>query len=203
MVAASYYTPTYFPVSYFYASSVTAPPSSTVMSPYNAPTYFSLSYFYGSPPLVPTTGPSEPRGHDQDAYSALLAMLKATGVFEEVILGAATQRSQAGADTYPLAVVTPKGWEEFDDYDPTSILRRASFSITVVVKSLDGGPTYDLLDQLSSTIQSVVDRSDLGGICLAPLTKIRAGSYDPSTHYPEQTVDLEGGFSQLIDPLAK
>ena len=47
-----------------------------------------------------------------------------------------------------------------------------------------------------------MDRSDLGGLCLPPLTKIRAGRYQPSSQYPEWSVDLDGEFSVLIDPTA-
>ena len=173
-------------------------------APYNAPRYFPPSYFYGgssapiSVPVVPG-----PQGCDQIPYTALLDLLVGAGVFEEVIYGAATRRGQAGADSYPLAVLTPKGWEESDDFDPALILRRVSFAITIVIKSQDASLRYDLLDQLSSTIQHVVDRSDLDGSCLPPLTRIRAGRYEYSTHYPEQSIELEGEFSSLIDPLAK
>ena len=201
--AAPYYAPTYFPPSYFYglmaqASSV----SSTNAAPYYAPTYFPPSYFYGGAPpssiVVPVV--TESQGRDRAPYEALLGLLRATGVFEEVIFGASTQRSQAGSDSYPLAVVTPKGWEESDDYDPTSISRRVSFAVTVVVKGQDGCSEFDQLDQLSSAIQGVVDRSDLGGTCLGPLTKIRSGRYGSSTHYPEQSVELEGEFASIIEP---
>ena len=204
MDAAPYYAPTYFPPEYFYFATTPDPASpSTGMSPYNPPTYFPPSYFYGGPsapisvPVVP-----EPQGRDQGAYAALLASLRATGVFEEVIFGAATQRGQAGADSYPLAVLTPRGWEESDDFDPALIVRRVSFSITIVVKSQDTGPRFDLLDQLSLATQNVVDRSGLDGTCLPPLTRIRAGRYGYSSHYPEQSIELEGEYSSLIDPSA-
>ncbi len=128
MDATPYYAPTYFPASYFYSDTVVSNGSPvTGMMPYNAPTYFPPSYFYGASSAIVPVLPG--LGYDQSAYAALLALIEATGAFEEVIFGAATQRSQAGADTYPLAVLTPKGWEESDDVDPTSIVRRESFSI--------------------------------------------------------------------------
>ena len=97
-------------------------------------------------------------------------------------------------------MVTLRGWEEADEVDPISIVRRTTFSITVVVKSEDDLPRFDLLDGLSSAIKQAVDRSDLGGTCLPALTWIGSGRYDYSGHYPEQSIDLEGGFSSIIEP---
>lgn len=200
MDLAPYDTPSYFPLSYFYGVNV-SPINSTLTgeSPYNAPTYFSPSYFYGLAAFAVPASPTQPTGRDGASYAAILSLLAATGVFQESILGAATQRSQAGSDSYPLVVLTPKGWEETDDYDPALILRKVSFEVTIVVKSQDGTYQINELDQLSSMVQKVIDRSDLGGTCLSPLTRIRAGRFDCSTHYPEQVIKLEGEFSSLID----
>jgi hypothetical protein len=225
MDAAPYYAPTYFPASYFYSATASTPGSTTPgVMPYNPPTYFAPSYFYGATTTTATTGmmpydaptyfaPSyfygassstvvvpDPVGGDQEAYQALLALLMATGVFEDVIFGAATQRGQAGADTYPLAVLTPRGWEESDEFDPKSIVRLETFSITIVVTSQDALPQFDLLDRLSYAIKMAVDGSDLDGTCMPALTKIRSGRYVYSNHYPEQSIDLEGEFSSIINP---
>ena len=199
-----YNAPTYFPAAYFYGTSSTSdlasPPGPT---PYNAPTYFPAAYFYGSSspqvivPVVPETN-----WPDQPSYQAMITLLESTGVFDGVIFGASTQRSQAGADQYPLAIVTPKGWEESDDYDPTLIVRRVRFSITIVVKDQDALPRFDLLDSLSGTVKRMVDGSNLNGTSLPALTRIRAGRYEYANHYPEQSIDLEGEFASITDPLA-
>jgi hypothetical protein len=144
----------------------------------------------------------DPTRRDQQAYASLLSILSSTGAFQDVILGEALQRSRAGADGYPLAVVTPKGWEESDDFDPVLLVRRVSFTITVVVKSEDGCARLDELDLLASAIQEAVDYSALGGTSLAALTKIRSGRYGQATHHPEQSIELDGSFTTLIDPLA-
>jgi hypothetical protein len=199
MGGSPYLAPTYFPPTYFYGGAVSTSPSPTPpvtptgVSPYNAPTYF--------PPLPTKT--IEASGRDRSAYVALLSLIQGLGVFEDVIFGAAIQRNQAGADCYPLAVVTPKAWEEFDDYDPTSIVRRVTFGITIVVRSQDGESQFDQLDRLSTAIVRVVDFSGLAGPCLPPLTRIRVGRYESSTHYPEQSIELEGEFSLLIDPQSR
>jgi hypothetical protein len=218
MDASPYYAPTYFSASYFYSATVSTPVStSTGLLPYNAPTYFAPSYFYGpssstvnvpvAPDPTPTPDPAPtptpvPVGGVHESYSTLIALLEATGVFEDVIFGAAIQRSQAGADTYPLAVLTPQGWEESDDVDPTSIVRRMTFSITVVVTSQDALPQFDELNRLSSAITKAVDGSDLAGTCLPALTRIRSGHYVYSNRNPEQSIDLEGEFSSVINPVA-
>jgi hypothetical protein len=199
-----YYAPTYFPPSFFYGAAVTDSTTTVGMS-YYAPTYFPPSYFYAtgassSPTPTPVSNGTVASGRDQESYAALLSLIRGLGIFEEVIFGAAIQRNQAGADCYPLAVLTPKGWEESDDYDPTSIVRRVTFAITIVVLSRDGEPQFDQLDRLSSAILQVVDFSGLGSLSLPPLTRIRLGRYESSTHYPEQSVELEGEFFSLIDP---
>jgi hypothetical protein len=221
-----YNAPTYFAPSYFYgpSSSTTA---STGLLPYNSPTYFAPSYFYGpssttvnvpvtpDPTPTPTPDPTPTPTPDpaptpapvpiegvHDSYSTLIALLEATGVFEDVIFGAAIQRSQAGSDTYPLAILTPQGWEESDDVDPTSIVHRVTFSITVVVTSQDALPQFDQLNRLTSAIKKAVDGSDLDGTCLPALTRIRSGHYVYSNRNPEQSIDLEGEFSSIINPVA-
>ena len=168
-----------------------------------APTYSPPSDFHGAMtrPALVSVGPDR-NGRDRQAYASLVSLLGSTGAFQDVIFGDALQRSRAGADGYPLAVVTPKGWEESDDSDPVLLARRVSFTITVVVKGEDRGTQFDVLDRLGSTIQEVVDYSDLGGTSLAPLTKIRSGRYGQATHYPEQSIELDGSFTTLIDPLA-
>jgi hypothetical protein len=203
MAASPYYAPTYFPPSFFY---IAVEPGTTVLtqngSPYYAPTYFPPSYFYegvsSSSSVNVTTNPTR-SGRDQASYAALIGLIEGLGLFEEVIFGSSIQRNQAGADCYPLAVLTPKGWEESDDYDPTSVVRRTIFGITIVVQSQQGEPRFDELDELSSAILGAVDFANLGPLSLPGLTRIRAGRYEPSTHYPEQSVELEGEFSSLIE----
>ena len=53
---------------------------------------------------------------------------------------------------------------------------------------------------LASTIQEVVDYSDLGGTSLAALTKIRSGRYGQATHYPEQSIELDGELHHAHRP---
>ncbi len=207
MSVSSFYPPTYFPTSFFYLAVTTATSTTpTALTPYNAPSYFPSSYFYGNgisstPTPTPIANVGDLPGRDQEAYTVLMTLIQGLGCFEEVILGSAIQRDQVGAGCYPLAVVTPRGWEESDDYDPTLIVRRVNFGITIVVQSRDGETRFEQLDRLASSILGVVDFVGLGSLSIPPLTRIRAGRFEFLSHYPEQSIELEGEFCTLIDPL--
>ena len=49
----------------------------------------------------------------------LVALLTSTGCFDSVIFGDPTGASGVGADSHPVAIIVPKGWEEADETDPT------------------------------------------------------------------------------------
>lgn len=208
-----YYSPSYFPTSYNDATSTT-PITPTSLTPYFSTSYFPLSYFCGistgSIPITPvpvTPYPiivpiPAPTGRDAPAYVALMAEIKATGAFEAVLFGGPNRRGQVGAGTYPIAIVTPKGWDEADEADPILIVRRVLFGLRIVVRSDGGDPPFAQFDQLCAEVQAVVDRSDLSRTCVPALTKIRAGRYDYAAHYPEQCLDLDGEFSTIYDPAA-
>ena len=71
--------------------------------------------------------------------------------------------------------------------------------MTIVVRDDDPVKGFDELDRLSAVVEDAVDRSDLGGTTLAPLTKIRSGRYIPATN-PEHGVELSGEFTTLTQP---
>jgi len=181
-------------------------PSPTVpvagrLSPYFAPSYFAPSYFAApaSPPVAVTPPVfQDTTGRVHEAFGALVGLLQGTGAFEVVIFGDPSRRGQAGAGQHPLAFVMPRGWEDADDYDPTSTVRRLFFAIRIVVRADDGADPYDQLHRLTSTVEGVVNRADLGGSCLPALTWIRAGRHDQAAHYPELAIELEGDFSMLV-----
>lgn len=168
---------------------------------YFAPSYFSPSYFPGLAipdpgQTTPDPDPDPPRSRDRDAYEAILDAVKATGAFDQVLFGYAGPRTRAGAGRYPVLMVTPKGWEEVDDADPIALVRRSTFTITIVVRDDDPGKGFDELERLTALVEDVVDRSDLNGTTLAPLSKIRSGRYIRTSN-PEQGVELDGEFTSL------
>ena len=231
MVLAPYDAPAYFPPTYFYGGTGDPTTPTLGQTPYNAPTYFPPSYFAGgtSDPATPTlgqtpynaptyfpptyfadgtTGSSPPPivsqvipGRDGECYGALVALVEATDLFDSVVFGDPSRRSGPGADSNPIAIITPRGWEEADDADPVLYARRVTFTIRIVIRVEDDFSPFDRLDRLTTAVQAQVDRSDLNGQCLPALTKIRAGRYQSSSVYPEWSVDLDGEFVLLIDPL--
>lgn len=197
-----FFTPDYFSPYYFapLAKSGTGETGGSVSSQFFAPTYFSPFYF---PPLLlkkPDTPPAEDETTygDRDAFRQMTKALKALGVFADVIFGTTADRRPSGADATPVLVVTPVGWEETDEVDPTELLRRVFFKLTVVVRDEDPLTRFEQLDELSSLVQDAVDGSDLGGGALPALTTLRRGTYDANPIHPEQRATLHGEFSYLI-----
>ncbi|WP_435021265.1 hypothetical protein TA3x_002283 [Tundrisphaera sp. TA3] len=164
---------------------------------YFSPTYFSPAYFSNlaiAPSPVPVTVPARTR--DRQSYRAILDALSEGGEFDQILFGQAGPRARAGADSYPVLMVIPKGWEEIDDADPTSLVRRAKFALTIVIRDEDPERGFDELDRLACLVVDALDGSDLGGTALPALTKVRSARY-PRAANPEQIVELEGEFTSL------
>lgn len=135
---------------------------------------------------------------DQDAFSAMVGALKATGAFAEVSFGVTIDRCNIGAGCLPLALIVPKEWSERDTPDSGSLMRQVGFTLTLVVRQADDAARFEELDRLASLAQSVIDRSDLGGGCVRALTKVRKARHDQGMRHPEQRIVLNGDFSYLV-----
>ena len=169
-----------------------------------APTYFSPYYFA---PLVLNQGQGGPGVvgslyRDKDAFASIVATLKATGEFADVVFGVTPALRPGGADSAPVVVVAPESWTETDDVDPTVLVRRVSYLLTVVVRDDDPLSRFGALDRLSCVVQNALDGTDLGGGCLAALTKTRWGNFEAVSAFPEQNVVLHGEFTYLIPTMA-
>ena len=205
--ATPYNAPAYFPPAYFPdgAAGGDATGPTPGRTPYNAPTYFPPAYFYGGAAdttSTPATPPAIPGGRDGASYAALVALLEASGRFNSVAFGDPSRAGDGGAADHPRAIVTPSGWAESDDADPVLATRRSLFAIRLTIRDDDVAYPFDELDRLSAEVQARVDGSSLGGRCVPALTKIRAGSYQTTSRYPEWSVDLDGEFTTLVDPTA-
>lgn len=167
-----------------------------------APTFYTPYYFAEFVPFGSDTGDSQDAWgttyRDRDAFKAIRTALSATREFAEVLLGIAPERQGAGADRSPLVVISPDGWTELDDVDPVVIVRQVFYSIVIIVRDKDPFLRYEMLDRLSCLTQNVLDGTDLGGVCLPALTKIRRGQFEKSSNSPEQFVNLYGEFSYII-----
>ncbi len=166
---------------------------------YYAPTFFSPYYF---PALAPWAGqvvaPGPAGYRDRDAFDAIVSALASTGEFADVLFGYPPDLGVISAGAAPGAIVTPERWTEYDDVDPTVIVREVSCTITLLVRDEDAGRRYDDLDRLSSIVTNLLDGSSLNGGCMPALTMIREGQFDASSRHPEQRLRLRGEFSYLI-----
>lgn len=169
------------------------------ISGYFAPTYFSPFFFA---PLVATQAPlvaaSMPYG-DRDAFEAVLALLRSTGAFERVLFENLFDRDRHNSATGPLVSLVPEGWEEFDDVDPASLLRRVDFSLSLLVRDDEPSTRFDRLARLEAAVHDAIQGADLGG-CLPGLTRVRRGRYDPRSLHPEQILRLDGEFTYMNNP---
>jgi hypothetical protein len=166
-------------------------------APYFAPTFFSPYYF---PPLAVGgvgPGPAAPF-RDGDGFTWIVQALRATGEFSDVLFGVTADRRAVGAGRSPIAVVAPEGWAESDDWDPVLLARQVSFTVTLIARDEEPSVRYGVLDRLSCVAQDAVGGSDLGGMALAPLTRLARGRFDATSRHPEQAVVLSGEFTYLI-----
>lgn len=169
---------------------------------YYAPTYFAPTYFASlAPSLVPR--PPVPPGSsgygDADAFRAILAALEGTGAFATVLFGTPPDRLALAAAATPLVSVMPEGWEEFDDVDPTSILRRVTFALDLLVRDDDPLARLACLARLDSAAHAALEGFGLGG-CLPALTRLRRARYDPRSLHPEQAARIDGEFTYILGP---
>lgn len=166
------------------------------MSVYLAPDYFTPTYFASIDPggLLPAAGVYR----DRDAFAAILAALSATREFAGVAFPGPIERTAVGSEVRPLVALTPGRFEEQDDADPTSLLRRVSYRLTIAVRDDDDFAGFDRLDRLARLVRDTLDGSSLGGGCLPGLTRLRRGALDPQVPYPEQRLVLDGEFSYPI-----
>jgi hypothetical protein len=135
---------------------------------------------------------------DRDAFASLVNALSASSEFAEVVFPSPLDSSPIGADRSPLAVVVPTQWLEQPDSSSSLMLRRVSFTLTLVVRSEDPRERFEILDRLTSIVQNAIEGSTLGGGCLAGMTHLRKGRYDPASRHPELRLSIDGGFGYTI-----
>ncbi len=173
---------------------------------YFAPTYFAPTYF---PPLAPSLVPVPPLpvppgstvGYgDMDAHRSILGALEATGAFASVVFAIPPEKLALAAGLTPLVSLVPDGWEEYDDVDPTSILRRVSFSLFLLVRDDEPLSRLGRLAGLDNAAHAALEGSSLGGGCLPALTRLRRAGLDPRSLHPEQVARIAGEFTYIVAP---
>jgi hypothetical protein len=200
MATTLYFAPTYFAPTYF-PTDILEQPSTTAATRYFAPTYFATTYFYPYTLEQSSTVSTPPGPHisaDRLIYAAILDSLEATNAFESVLFASAIDRLTLGSAATPLVALVPDGWEEFDEVDPTSILRRVSFYLDLLVRDEDAFGRFEQLDALESAARGAIEGLSLAGISLPGLTRLRRARYDAHSLPPEQSARLEGEFTYII-----
>ena len=168
-------------------------------SGYFAPSYFSPSFFG---PLGATApgGDGSPMSayRDRDAFAAIVKALSDSAEFAEVMFPSPPEGSLLGADRSPVAIVVPTQWIEQPDSVSSQMLRRVSFTLTLVARGEDPRERFEILDRLTSIVQNALEGSTLGGFCFAGMTHLRKGRYDPASRHPELRLSLDGGYCYAI-----
>ena len=169
--------------------------------PYFSPFYFSPFYFGTLAPSMPDDGDSTAPAefNEGEAFADLAGRLAATGEFSAVFFGPGGDRNPYGPGSYPFATITPLGSEDSDDFDPTSVLRRVEFEITICVADESPRERYEQLMRLSKRARVCVHEANLGGGCIPPLTCVFKEKFGDRSKHPEQSVSLKGRFAYLVD----
>ena len=167
---------------------------------YFDPSYFSPNYFGPLGAIAPGGKESHMTAfRDRDAFAAILQALKSTGEFAEVAFPADLDASPVGANRTPLAVVVPVQWAEDPDVSSMAMIRQVSYNLILVTRAESARDRFETLDRLTSIAQNALEGSTLGGFCLPPMTHLHRGQIDPKSRHPELRINIEGGFSYLIE----
>lgn len=135
---------------------------------------------------------------DRDAYEALLALLRGSGEFARVALGLDSDPGAEATAPAPSALVVPDGWAEAPDSGPGSPLRTVAFRLILTVVHPDPHRRFLAADRLAAVAQNLIDGSDLGGTCLAGLTKLTRCRFPARPGHPAFRAVLDGTFAYCI-----
>lgn len=140
---------------------------------------------------------------DYSILRAMAAAIEATGEFGVVLVGErpTPDRTQFGAEVSAAAVVTPRSFQETDNWDDPSDVqseRTLSVAITLVARDPDESARIDLLDRLGHVVAQAIGGQSLAGMTILGKTRVRAGEWAPANE-PEKHLVLSVETSYLID----
>ncbi len=169
-------------------------------SGYFDPDYFS-PYYFGSLGAISPSGGGSPMTafRDRDAFAAILQNLKSTGEFADIVFPALPNSSPVGADRTPLAAVIPVEWSETPDASSDSMLRRVTYTLVLIVRAEEPRDRFEIIDRLTSISQNALAGVALGGFCMAGMSQLRIGRFDPNARHPELRLGITATFGYLID----
>ena len=83
--------------------------------------------------------------------------------------GTTLDRRAAGADRMPRPRSSPRtAGPRSTTSTRSDLVRRVTFTLTLVVRDEDPAARFDALDRLTSVAQNAIDGSDLGGAACPP-----------------------------------
>jgi hypothetical protein len=162
---------------------------STVFFP---PAYFNQSYFYPFD-LNQTTQAAAPQVGTFDEltiYNSILEGLKGTSLFPSVLFASPADRLAAKSSPTPAVELAPLGWEDVDDVDPVSVVRKLKFQIRLVVRARNAIDRFQKSSYLETVVRSLINGSSLGGVSLPALSRVLSAKYETSSP-PEQATTLD------------
>ena len=133
---------------------------------------------------------------DHDAYDAMISCLAATRLFGSVMLDD-VDRGNAESFATPMAIVSPGPWTESRTDDPTRVVRRVSYRVTLRVRADDPRARFLEIDRLSHEVIARFNGANFGEGCIARLSTIQRGESRLSSGSGEALCELKGTFSFL------
>lgn len=131
------------------------------------------------------------------AYNGILSGLTASRSFGAVVLDVSGWES-GGSEPAPLAILSPGAWADSMTDDPSTILRRASYRVVLIVRADDPRARFAESNRLAGKATALLIGADFGNGCLPSLSRIERGEYRDAPGSGEASCELRGTFSFLV-----
>ncbi|WP_169973644.1 hypothetical protein [Tautonia rosea] len=134
---------------------------------------------------------------DCDAYDAMISCLAATRLFGSLRLDD-VERSNEASIASPLAIISPGSWTESRTDDPTRLIRRITYRVTLRVRGDDLRTRFLETDRLAHEVIARLNGANFGEGCVPSLSTIQRGESRLSAGNGEAICELVGTFSFLV-----
>lgn len=178
------------------------------IAPYFTPAYFTTFYFpdlaavaVDDPSFPPPVTPTLATPVEILAVEAIARRLRDLNIFRDVLASAEPGADRLDVAGFPAAVIGLKGWSDSEE-NSTDQLRTADFTIRILDERDRPFSRMESLVTLGEAARQQVQHSDLDGLVLPALTRLKAGRFAKEAALPGSTLILEGEFAYLLDPSA-
>jgi hypothetical protein len=161
------------------------------LATYFAPRFFTAYYF---PSFVDQTTIRTSEIARHDGITELVLLLRDARIFDSVELSLGEKNNEQLPRSGINALVRYQHWDDLDDFDSASILRKVSFRISVMVRGSDCLSRYELLNEIEPKVRSLITGISLAG-SLPGLTRLRHGSFATDGSTLEQTLHIDGEYT--------